>query len=298
MSVDLRRAISAYRTTCEKAAESYRAVKRDAKTQSARFKDSDKEFERMISGPRATAKNAMKDAAAQLQKCGYQYVADVEAQIRSYVEARPNPNCMEMLGAYRNFDLKASKTELSALLAQTGGNYTALRALQTIAERSGFKVDVGSVASLEKDLALLRNLVTDPIFMPVEVDEVRELCPKAPWRNNSGQIVGDAGRFETWHAMAGRSRIKKAEELATEIETKWINRTPLTVDSFVPITKPDGTTTSAEAQQIDAARPITEGIGITDVSAEADAIERAAQLGKRDAADAKRAADVLARYKV
>lgn len=77
--------------------------------------------------------------------------------LAAWVSEPGNPAFLAQIGAYRDFGLDLSKTELEALVEGAGGNYVCLRCLDKLAGQSGYKVAVPSVDALGKDLESIRQ---------------------------------------------------------------------------------------------------------------------------------------------
>ena len=131
----------------------YRRDLEAAKRTAAQFKDEAGELSRRKEGLIAAARSEISEADKGLHDAVTMlYLPKLWEAMSDYVCKRADRGYMDSLRDVWDFDLSLSRAELSGYILGADGNYTALRALQAVAKRSGYKMTVPSADDYQRDI--------------------------------------------------------------------------------------------------------------------------------------------------
>ena len=201
-----------------------------------------------------------------------------------WVSEPGDPAFLAQISAYKDFGLTLSKTELEALVEGAAGNYVALRCLDTLAHKSGFRVNIPSVNDLGRDLDQIRmDFWNLRLYGPVGDGDVLDLLPDVV--SYSGMQMGAPTVTQATMAWQAARNLDKHLE---EIRGRWAN----SVQPMITVTEEaygaDQQDAEEEAERIkrENAEQRTTSEGVTVEATDSEAVALARKLGK-DAAQGK-----------
>ena len=139
-----------YQAAVASALSAYRRDLEAAKRTAAQYKDEAGELSRRKEGLIAAARSKIGEAdKALLDAVTITYLPKLREALSDYVCKRADRDYMDSLRDVWDFDLSMNRAELAGYILGADGNYTALRALQAVAKRSGYRLTVPSADSYQ-----------------------------------------------------------------------------------------------------------------------------------------------------
>lgn len=217
--------------------------------------------------------------------------------IYKHIAEPVRPEQINNIRVYADFNIKPTIDEIRTMLKATNNNYTALRAVQTVADRYGYRVDVPSTDALERAFKAVSRAMQPPIMLAEQeyFPEARDTFADVPYRTIDGVTAYSTGRPDTITLIREAATHKKAQEALDEINRLWCERITPSVEAFVSVKDEEGNTVTAEQQQADAVEHIIDGIETT---AEDSAAYMAKQTAAEQAEANRYASEVLKQYKL
>ena len=197
--------------------------------------------------------------------------------LAAWVSEPGDPAFLAQISAYKDFDLSLSKTELEALVEGAAGNYVALRCLDTLAHKSGFRVNIPSVNDFGRDLDQIRmDFWNLRLYGPVGDGDVLDLLPDAV--SYSGMQMGAPTVTQATMAWQGARNLDKRLE---EIKGRWANSVQPMVTVTEDVYGADQQDTQEEADRIKAEKEEnrTTSENVTVESSGTDGVDLARKLG-------------------
>lgn len=302
MNKDVRRifseahtAMAKYDASIRSAFSSYKTGKERAQQESARYKDENQEFENRRKALADTAAAAIRAADQEFSDTiNERIVPRLREAISEHISQRPNSSFMDALRIYNDYNIRMTKTELQGLMTACGGCYLGLRALSSVAERSGFRLNFDDVNTYERDIVRLEKMARTPVcYAPMDfISEGMEVMPKAPVfrADNSVAYYTDAGTV---------GMIIQAQSLSSlwhdleSMGSRWASNLVPSVESLEPVKdETTGAEISPEQQNAANVEEANARIGInTD-----DAEKVAAALGAAQATAARESQNIISHY--
>lgn len=200
------------------------------------------------------------------------------------------------LRVYSDFGLTMSLAEIKGLMAQADGNYTALRALGSVAAKSGFWVAVPPVEAYQEDIERIERWARIPIlYAPMDyLHEALELWPRAPIFGKDGAIHGERpnSSVSLLAASAGFSELVKSIK---DTKERWGMAFIPEISAFKPVENEDDETITPEQQREDA---VAQGAAQIAVEQEDKTISHAREIGQQRANDRANAIEGIKRFVV
>ena len=211
-----------------------------------------------------------------------------------WVSEPGDPAFLAQISAYKDFGLTLSKTELEALVEGAAGNYVALRCLDTLAHKSGFRVNIPSVNDFGRDLDQIRmDFWNLRLYGPVGDGDVLDLLPDAV--SYSGMQMGAPTVTQATMAWQGARNLDKRLE---EIKGRWANSVQPMVTVTEDVYGADQQDTQEEADRIKAEKEETRTTSenVTVESSDTDGVELARKMGQEIAQGQAKVVKGLANY--
>lgn len=211
-----------------------------------------------------------------------------------WVSEPGDPAFLAQISAYKDFGLTLSKTELEALVEGAAGNYVALRCLDTLAHKSGFRVNIPSVNDFGRDLDQIRmDFWNLRLYGPVGDGDVLDLLPDAV--SYSGMQMGAPTVTQATMAWQGARNLDKRLE---EIKGRWANSVQPMVTVTEDVYGADQQDTQEEADRIKAEKEETRTTSenVTVESSDTDGVELARKMGQEIAQGQAKVVNGLTNY--
>lgn len=273
-------ALGRYDNAVTDAMREYRSGKEKARADSSVYKAEDAEFARRLEGLKARTRAEIKKADEALAeaikgKC----VPLLREALGLYTAQIPNDNFIKRLRIFSEFGLKMTPAEARQLADLAADCNLALRALATVAARSGIAVNFPQVADFENDLQQLEKLVRMPVcYVPTEfLREGLELFEERPVFRADGSVAYTI-KSDSIGLLLIASEFRSTFKSLGETGERWASSV---VASVLPLEDGEKATerqAAAESVSVDASG--------------ANNIEIARQLGKQRA-DARRESEAI-----
>ena len=211
-----------------------------------------------------------------------------------WVSEPGDPAFLAQISAYKDFGLTLSKTELEALVEGAAGNYVALRCLDTLAHKSGFRVNIPSVNDFGRDLDQIRmDFWNLRLYGPVGDGDVLDLLPDAV--SYSGMQMGAPTVTQATMAWQAARNLDKHLE---EIRGRWANSVQPMITVTEDVYGADQQDTQEEADRIKAEKEEnrTTSENVTVESSDTDGVELARKMGQEIAQGQAKVVKGLANY--
>ncbi len=271
-------ALGRYDGTVTDTVKAYRAAKEKARADASIFKDEQTEYNRRLEGLKAKARAEIKRAdAALVESVRDKSLPLLREALGFYTAQIPSDNFIKRLRIFSEFDLKMTLAEARQLADLAADNNLALRALATVAARSGLDVRFPQLEDYERDLQQLEKLVRTPIcYVPQEyLHEGLELFAEIPAFRADGSVWYSTKSDSVGLLLIGANFRSVFKEL-DETGERWASSVVASVLPLEDSEKAAEHQAAAEAVSVD---------GTT-----ASNLEHARQLGKQKA-DTMREAD-------
>lgn len=258
----------------------YRTEKEAARAAASVYKNEDEEFERRLAGLKAKARAEIKKAdEALVEAVKGKSVPLLREALGLYMLQTPNDGFVKRLRVFSEFGLTMTLAEARQLADIAADNNLSLRALASVAARSGIKVDFPHVEDFENDLQRLEKLVRAPVcYVPqAYLHEGREIFEERPIFRADGSIAYTVKCDTISLLMTGVEFGSVFKELS-EMGERWASSIIANVLPIEAAEKAAEHQAAAEAISVD--------------GAEASNLEYARQLGKQRA-DARRESEAI-----
>ena len=192
--------------------------------------------------------------------------------LAAWVSEPGDPAFLAQISAYKDFGLTLSKTELEALVEGAAGNYVALRCLDTLAHKSGFRVNIPSVNDFGRDLDQIRmDFWNLRLYGPVGDGDVLDLLPDVV--SYSGMQMGAPTVTQATMAWQAARNLDKHLE---EIRGRWSSSVQPMVTVTEDVYGADQQDTQEEAERIKTENTETRTTpeNVTVESSDTDGVER------------------------
>lgn len=230
-------------------------------------------------------KEAKREYSAQLLNTFNELWGDVGVEVdlmrdalTAWVSEAGDPAFLAQISAYKDFDLTLSRTELEALVAGAGGSYVALRCLDRLAEKSGFRVSLPSVDDFGRDLEQIRRDFWGlRMYAPLGNGDATDLLPDMIAYN--GMHMGRPDALGVTLAMQDARNIDAHLE---EIRGRWSSNVKPMVTAVEDAYGADQQDAEEEAERIktENAEKRTTGEGVTVEATDTEAVELARKIGR------------------
>lgn len=272
----------------------YRDAREQAKNRAAAFKDEKAEFARLMEEPTAQARAELREADAEFSDTLRNTVIPrLREGLAEHVTAAPPKDFLDALRVYREFGLKPSKLELETLIHASEGNYTGLRALQTVARENGFDIRFDDLASYEGDIKELEKLSRTPTcYAPLSfTHEADEIFKERPVFRPDGSVAYNAPS-STISAILTAQEYSGGFKHIAEAKEKWATNIVPSIVAYQPVKDEETGETISPAEQrredIDAAAKVA--------TVDNDPTMMGHKLGEQRANEAKEANRILKYY--
>ena len=285
-----------YQSAIHDILEGYKHDLEAARIDAGEYKDEAARYAARRAELSKVARARIEKADRQLQAEVNKELSEFQEKIHEYAGKPANRSFMDSLRDVQDFDIQLSAAEVKALLTRSECNYLGLRALQTVARRSGYDINVPSVSEMEKQIERIKNSVKPPMLYAHEKDLTAALdcLGDQVQRNGSGDAVFSIGRPTAASIALTTFRLNSIEDVLTGLENAWKGKNVPTVDKYEAIEKDNGETISAEEQRQAAIDAAVNGISV-DIDAGADA-ELAKVIAAQNAETVQKSKDVLRHY--
>ena len=284
---DIHGEFARYQAAVSSALSVYRRDLEAAKRTAAQYKDEAGELSRRKEGLIAAARSKIGEAEkALLDAVTMTYLPKLREALSDYVCKRADRGYMDSLRDVWDFNLSLSRAELDGYILGADGNYTALRALQAVAKRSGYRLTVPSADDYQGDIDRIERAVRVPLmYAPYDYQhEALEVLPDRPVFRADGSYY-TTGRPDSVYLIMRKQEFESAMNAVTEAGTRWgVDFVP-EITAFEPVKTDDGGEITPEQQRAEAVKDAAQRVGVSDTTA-----EQTAQRITQEQADADRRA--------
>lgn len=291
---DIHGEFTSYQTVVASALSVYRRDLESAKRTAAQFKDEAGELSRRKEGLIAAARSKVSEADKALHDAvTMTYLPKLREALSDYVCKRADRGYMDSLRDAWDFDLSLSRTELAGYILGADNNYTALRALQAVAQRNGYRLTVPSADDYQGDIDRIERAVRVPVmYAPHDyLHEALEVLSDRPVFRADGSYY-TTGRPDSVYLVLRKQEFESAMNAVTEAGTRWSVDFVPEITAFEPVKTEDGEEITPEQQRAEAVKDAAQRVGVSDTTAE----QMAQRITQEQAEADRRAAEGLKHY--
>ena len=267
---DIHGEFARYRAAVSSALSVYHRDLEAAKRTAAQYKDEAGELSRRKDGLIATARSKISEADKGLHDAVTMlYLPKLREALSDYVCKRADRSFMDTLRDVWDFNLSLSRAELAGYILGADGNYTALRALQAVAKRSGYRLTVPSADDYQKDIDRIERAVRVPLmYAPYDYQhEALEVLPDRPVFRADGSYY-TTGRPDSVYLIMRKQEFESAMNAVTEAGTRWSMDFVPEITAFEPVKADDGGEITPEQQRAEAVKDAAQRVSVDDTTAE------------------------------
>lgn len=267
---DIHGEFARYQAAVASALSAYRRDLEAAKRTAAQYKDEAGELSRRKAGLITTARSKIGEADKALHDAVTMiYLPKLRDALSDYVCKRADRGYMDALRDVWDFDLSLSRAELTGYILGADNNYTALRALQAVAKRSGYRLTVPSADDYQGDIDRIERAVRVPLmYAPYDYQhEALEVLPDRPVFRADGSYY-TTGRPDSVYLIMRKQEFESAMNAVTEAGTRWSVDFVPEITAFEPVKTDDGGEITPEQQRAEAVKDAVQRVGVSDTTAE------------------------------
>ena len=267
---DIHGEFARYQAAVSSALSVYRRDLEAAKRTAAQYKDEAGELSRRKEGLIAAARSKIGEADKALHDAVTMiYLPKLREALSDYVCRRADRGYMDALRDARDFDLSLSRAELAGYILGADNNYTALRALQAVAQRNGYRLTVPSADDYQGDIDRIERAVRVPVmYAPHDyLHEALDVLPDRPVFRADGSYY-TTGRPDSVYLVLRKQEFESAMNAVTEAGTRWSVDFVPEITAFEPVKTDDGGEITPEQQRAEAVKDAALRVGVSDTTAE------------------------------
>ena len=267
---DIHGEFARYQAAVASALSAYRRDLEAAKRTAAQYKDEAGELSRRKAGLITTARSKIGEADKALHDAVTMiYLPKLREALSDYVCKRADRGYMDALRDVWDFDLSLSRAELIGYILGADNNYTALRALQAVAKRSGYRLTVPSADDYQGDIDRIERAVRVPLmYAPYDYQhEALDVLPDRPVFRADGSYY-TTGRPDSVYLIMRKQEFESAMNAVTEAGTRWSVDFVPEITAFEPVKTDDGGEITPEQQRAEAVKDAAQRVGVSDTTAE------------------------------
>ena len=267
---DIHGEFARYQAAVSSALSVYRRDLEAAKRTAAQYKDEAGELSRRKEGLIAAARSKIGEADKALHDAVTMiYLPKLREALSDYVCRRADRGYMDALRDARDFDLSLSRAELAGYILGADNNYTALRALQAVAQRNGYRLTVPSADDYQGDIDRIERAVRVPVmYAPHDyLHEALDVLPDRPVFRADGSYY-TTGRPDSVYLVLRKQEFESAMNAVTEAGTRWSVDFVPEITAFEPVKTDDGGEITPEQQRAEAVKDAAQRVGVRDTTAE------------------------------
>lgn len=291
---DIHGEFARYQAAVSSALSAYRRDLEAAKRTAAQYKDEAGELSRRKDGLIATARSKISEADKGLHDAVTMlYLPKLREALSDYVCKRADRSFMDTLRDVWDFNLSLSRAELSGYILGADGNYTALRALQAVAQRNGYRLTVPSADDYQGDIDRIERAARVPVmYAPHDyLHEALDVLPDRPVFRADGSYY-TTGRPDSVYLVLRKQEFESAMNAVTEAGTRWSVDFVPEITAFEPVKTEDGEEITPEQQRAEAVKDAVQRVGVSDTTAE----QLTQRITQEQAEADRRAAEGLKHY--
>lgn len=216
----------------------YRKDVAAATEESSYYKDEQGELSRRKAALIADARQRIATADQRFADTVKAAIPKLRKELSGYLCKPADPDLLRQLKTHKDFDIKMSRQELDAYIMQAAGNYTALRAIQKVAENSGFSVSIPD--GFEKELEAVERMGRTPSMYCSSdyVAEAQDVLSDVPVFREDGSVGNTMGRPGTVYLILREAGSKSDMEKLESMAAKWSTSFVPEISELKPIQDP------------------------------------------------------------
>lgn len=245
---EVRKALAAHRVATTKIFEDYRNTVSGYDTQYV---------PECAKQKRAEAKQLAQNRITQVDKAMSEEVKKLASEIRNALYDAVTTSCPPLfaaaLNSYVQSGVKMQETEIRAFARYGAGNYAALRSLQAVAGKSGFKVAIPTADEIERDIQRIERAAWLPTMYapPGFHAEGKEILGERPYFRDDGSVRQRTGEADALYLHLMERRLNDLDtELETAVPERWKGPAAIVIEK---IEQAEGMTAEDVKQQQKAA---------------------------------------------
>lgn len=288
-------ALAKYDASVKSTLTTYKRDREQAAQTASKYKDTDGEFKRLKNGLVAKARAALEDADKQFaDDVRLYYLPKLRESLADHLMERPDTAFTNTLRLYKDFGLKLSLAEITALLTGAQGNFTALRCLQAVTRDSGYSLKFPGVEDFQRDIETIEKLTWTPIcYAPLELlSEIKEIWPQRPIHRADGSTAYQI-ESDTVFLIGKSQQFSSAWKNMEAVSSRWSAALVPSIESLEPVK--DETTGAEISREEQHEKNIADAASQVDVDSN-DAVVAAQKIGEQRAAEAAQSKSIIASY--
>lgn len=290
---DCSRELERYKSAVDTALAEYRVGVERASREASAFKDEQAELAKRKAALINTARAAIQAADSELHDRVAGQIPKLREALSEYITAKPDSGFMETLRDIKTFRLSLSRSELEALVPAAQGNFTALKALQSVANDNHYTLSVPDIAAFLDDVKAIERAVRVPVMYAGNyIHEGVEVLEDRPVFRDDGSIAYTTGRPAAFFLIMRGQEFDGLTDSLGKIADRWSESFVPQLSELEPMELDDGEVLTPEQQREAAISAASERIYI-DYSTDT---ELAAAMGAARAEADRKAAETLNYY--
>lgn len=290
---DCSKALESYKSAVNSALVNYRGGSERAANEASAFKDEQAELAKRKATLLNTARAEIRRADSELHERVMQQIPKLREALSAYIAEKPDPNFMEMLRDIKTFRLSMSRSELEVFVPAAQGNFTALRALQSVANDGGYTLTIPDITAFLDDVKALERAVRVPVMYAGDyVSEAAEVLDDRPVFRGDGSVAYSTGRPDALYLIMRKQEIDSLADSLAEVADRWSGSFVPQLSELEPIELDDGDIITPEQQREAAITTASERISVDDSTDTERAAAKGAELAEAD----RKAEETLQRY--
>lgn len=290
---DCGRAFESYKRAVNSALADYHVGVQRASREASAFKAEQAELAKRKAALINTARAAIQAADSELHDRVAGQIPKLREALSEYITAKPDSGFMGTLRDIKTFRLSLSRSELEALVPAAQGNFTALKALQSVAKDNHYTLTVPDIAAFLDDVKAIERAVRVPVMYAGDyIHEGVEVLEDRPVFRDDGSIAYSTGRPDAVYLIMRGQEFDGLTDSLGKIADRWSGSFVPQLSELEPIELDDGDVVTPEQQREAAISTASERISVDD---SADT-ERAAAMGAERAEADRKAMETLQRY--
>ena len=234
-------ALSFYRQELEKVRQRATAYKNEAEYIS-------ENAEQLVSTARQEIAAAEKEFCDTIHN---EVVPALRAELAAHITAQPKADFMRTLSYYQQFGVPVDEQEVKLLAYDCEGNFLALRALASVAQKSGVSVKFPPIKEYSGIIDRLERMAQPPLmYCPFDyLTEGVGVLPDTPLRRSDGSMYGTSGRPTSTGLIISTQGMEATMKAVVEAGDTWSAAVVPEISEYEVIEGEDGEKISREAQR-------------------------------------------------
>lgn len=201
----------------------------------------------------------IKDARAQINEAEEMFCAVIHdevvpalrAELAAHITAQPKADFMRTLSYYQQFGIPVDEQEVKLLAYDCEGNFLAVRALASVAQKSGISVKFPTIREYSGIIDRLEKMAKPPLmYCPFDyLTEGVDVLPDTPLRRADGSVYGTNGKPTSTGLIISTQGMEATMKAVAEAGDTWSAAVVPEIGAYTDEKDEDGEVVSTAAQQ-------------------------------------------------